>query len=92
MIVLNPYNGSIEFAKAFDTYKSSLEFENFIKSDFGSKLSKSNLIMIIACKDDCVTNLSAKAKKWLYELGSKQISEVQYRQGYALIRNSDLSI
>ena len=38
--------------------------------------------------DDCATMLSEKAKAWLKALGSKEISNVGYRQGFAFIGRS----
>ena len=33
MLVLNPFDGSIEWAKVFDTHRSSREIDDFIKYD-----------------------------------------------------------
>ena len=42
-------------------------------------------IILAACKDDCVTNLSQKAKLWFQSLGSKEINKLKYRQGFSFI-------
>ena len=38
-----------------------------------------------ACKDDCVTKLSEKGKKWFQSMGSKEIAHLEYHQGFAFI-------
>ena len=69
MVVLSPEDGCIMFAKVFDTYKSSESLDLFILDD----LIPCGRIVAIACKDDCVTNLSNTAKTWLESMGSKKI-------------------
>ena len=80
IVVFNPVSSKIESAKTFDTYKSSVEFENFIKTPI-----RNGHIVAAACKDDCVTNLSEKSKAWFREIGSKEIDKLEYRQGFAFI-------
>ena len=67
-------------AEVFDTYKSSDSFDVFIQSSVTP-----GFIIAVACKDECVTNLSYAAKEWFKSLGSKQIWNLKYRQGFALI-------
>ena len=67
-------------AKAFDTYKSSVELQKFI--DVGVPPRH---MIIAACKDDCVTNLSQSCKQWFVDMGSDEIMKLQYRQGWAFI-------
>lgn len=57
IIVVNPDNGKVEMATAFDTYKTSYVFDAFI-----AKAMPDGYIVIAACKDDCVTKLSETAK------------------------------
>ena len=64
MVVLNPTSGKVQLAKAFDTYQSSNELDKVIPT-----ISDSSIV-IAACQDDCVTNLSIKAKQWLHDYGS----------------------
>ena len=42
-------------------------------------------IVVAACKDDCVTNLSTAGKKWFFDMGSKEIWNLGYRQGFSFI-------
>ena len=58
LVIFDMKQGSIEYNMCFDTYKSSQVFERFID---GVVISKGSVV-IIACKDDCVTNLSDKCK------------------------------
>ena len=48
-----PENGYVLWAKVFDTYKTSEELDRFIHG-----AAAEGDIVIAACKDDCVTNLS----------------------------------
>ena len=41
--------------------------------------------MAAACRDDCITNMSEKGKKWFEDMGSLEIKELGYRQGFAFI-------
>ena len=56
-------------AQVFDTYKTSQKLDNFI--NYFPSYQEQDLIVIAACMDDCVTNLSELAKKWFEDLGSK---------------------
>ena len=67
MVVLNPQSGQVQFAKAFDTYQSSAELDKAI-----GKIAD-NSIVIAACQDDCVTNLSQSGKQLFRSMGSQQI-------------------
>ena len=42
-------------------------------------------IVVAACKDECVTKLSLKAKYWFKEMGSTEIMDLRYREGFAFI-------
>ena len=58
--MINRISGRVEVAKAFDTYKRSDTFNEFISDEgiaFGS-------IIVAACMDDCITNMSREAKSW----------------------------
>ena len=55
-MILNPFSGQIEFAKVFDTYKSSETFDSFVCEHVPLKY-----IVVAACKDDCVSQLSKQA-------------------------------
>ena len=54
IVVINPANGKTRFTRVFDTYKSSDELDKFITLN----AIPLGYIIIAACKDDCVTNLS----------------------------------
>ena len=80
IVIINPTNGKVEFAKAFDTYKSRVAFDVFI----GKYIPKGHII-VAACKDECYTNLSHNAQRWFANMGSKEISNLEYRLGFAFI-------
>ena len=42
-------------------------------------------IVVAASKDDCMTSLSQKARHFFAKMGSKEIWNLAYRQGYAFI-------
>ena len=82
IVVINPLDCSVVFAKVFDTYASSDGFDNFIRT---SKIPE-GFIIVAACKDDCTAKLSDKAKTWFTtNMGSKEISQLFYRCGFAFI-------
>ena len=56
LVVFNPFECVIAMAKVFDTYKSSQELEQYIDQ------IPAHSIIVAACKDECVTNLSEKCK------------------------------
>ena len=70
IVVVNPWSGNVDLAKAFDTNETSKYFDHFIKSaNFPD-----DYIIIAACKSDCFTKLSYNAKKWFCTMcGSKEI-------------------
>ena len=78
--VVNPANGRVEYAKTFDTYKSSATLDAFI-----SLMTLKNYIIVAACIDECVNNLSENAKKWFGNMGSKCIRKLQYRYSFVFI-------
>lgn len=82
IVIINPFNGMVEVAKVFDTYKDSDGFDTFIKS---LKNIPNGSIIVAACEDECITHLSQKGKEWFINMGSKEIESVEYRQGYAFI-------
>ena len=57
IVIINQDNGKIELAKVFDTYESSDDFDKFIDSG----IPKGHII-VAACKDECVKNMSLKGK------------------------------
>ena len=46
---------------------------------------KKGNIVAIACKDDCYKNLSDKAISWLKDMGSAEIENLGYRDGFAFV-------
>ena len=72
----------VEVAKVFDTYKDSDAFDTFIETL--AKIPVGSII-VAACEDECITHLSSKGKQWFIDMGSKEIENVEYRQGYAFI-------
>ena len=67
-MIINPANGTVEFAKVFDTYKHSNSFDDFI-----FKGIPEGYIVAAACKDECVTQLSLTGKLWFETMGSEEI-------------------
>lgn len=53
IVIINPIDGKVVFAQAFDTCKSSSAFELFTEKDIPP-----GYIVVAACEDDCVLNLS----------------------------------
>ena len=45
-------------------------------------------IIIAACQDDCVTNMSDNVKTWFESLGSEIIYQLGHRQGFVFIGKS----
>lgn len=80
IVVFNPFQGIVNVAKVFDTYKSSYQFGEFIAQQIPDEH-----IVIAACKDDCTQNLSNEGKLWFASMGSEEIWKLHYRQGFALI-------
>lgn len=74
MVLINPYNGIVELARVFDTYKSCGAFEAFIDKEIPR-----GYIICAACMDDCASNLSENAKRWFEMFGSKEIRNIKYR-------------
>ena len=83
IVLVNPSDGKVEMAQVFDTYKTSETLEVFIGGM--PALLRDGMIVIAACKDDCVMNLSVKAKSWFASMGSKEIGDLEYRQSFAFI-------
>ena len=77
IVVINPKTAKIEFAKVFDTFKGSTEFDSFIANDQGK--IKPGSIIAAACKDDCARNLSDYGKAWFVNMGSMEILKLKYR-------------
>lgn len=80
IVIINPETGKVDTAQVFDTYKSSQEFETFIYK--GDSFITINVtppeghIVVAACSDDCVSNLSPICKRWLANMGNEEINNV----------------
>ena len=46
------------------------------------------MIIVAACKDECVNHLSNKCKLWFTAMGSKEIWKLKYRRGFVFIGTS----
>ena len=53
IVIINRANSRVMIGRVFDTYKSSKAFEEFIAEPIPD-----GYIIVAACQDDCVTNLS----------------------------------
>lgn len=80
IVVINPNTQKVELAKAFDTHDSPKSFDAFITQDL-----LQGHIVVAACKDDCVSNLSASGKRWFSDMGSVAITDLKPSQGFAFI-------
>lgn len=80
IVIFNPVSGMVQWAKAYDTYKSVQAFDEFIDNPIPA-----GYIIIAACMDECATNLSKQAKFWFSNMGSKEIADIEYRQAFAFI-------
>ena len=81
VVLVNPQTGEVELAKAFDTYKAATDFDKFVLN----KWRWHGYIVAAACKDECAAKLSLKAKYWFQRMGSKEIWNLGYRQGFSFI-------
>ena len=73
-------SGQIELSQTFDTYKSSVNFD-----EFTSKPLPAGKIVIAACKDECTKNLSEGGRKWFSKIGSWEIWNLKYRESFVII-------
>lgn len=80
-MVIEPEDGTVKVAKCFDTYTSSQNLNAFIRSD----LIPDGHIVVAACMDECVNNLSTQVMEWFAGMGSKDVWSLEYRQGFAFI-------
>ena len=86
IVIINPFNGKVEFAKAFDTHESSAAFDRFIFESIPR-----GYILAAACRDECLLGLSQEAKEFFANaLGSREIWYLKYRQGFAFIGKAHL--
>ena len=53
IVVINSYDGKVEMTKVFDTYKTSEGFHEFIDHAIPE-----GHIIVAACQDECMSNLS----------------------------------
>ena len=79
-MIIDPKKGILVDAKVFDTYKSSASLDHFLSNDIPK-----GYIVIAACKDDCISNLSQKAKQWFIDQGSDEINLLKYRESFVFI-------
>lgn len=66
IVVINPNNGYIMFARAFDTYDTSEHLDHFVTNYVVPEW----YIIVAACNDDCFESLSILSKMWFANLGS----------------------
>ena len=74
IVVINPHNGKIEQARAFDTYKYAERLDDFVDNDVPK-----GYIVVAACKDECTAALSFKNKSLFGAMGSQLIWKLEYR-------------
>ena len=79
LVVVNPNNGKIFLAKAFDTLLTSAPLESALNSiPFG-------FIIAIGIKDEGTRRLSSKVKRFFKDIGSTEIDKIKYRGSWAFI-------
>ena len=79
IVVIDPKNGEIEWARVFDTHESSEEFEEFC-----GKIQQGHIV-VAACKEDCQKNMSNGIKNFFAYMGSTQIWNLKYQSLFAFI-------
>ena len=57
LVIINPLNGAVELSQVFDTYKGDHKLPSV-----STRYIPPGYIIVAACKDDCVTQLSEKDK------------------------------
>ena len=83
IVVINTTTGQVETAKVFDTYESSASFDEFISTEIPA-----GHIVIAVAKDEVSTNLSEAGMQWFLDMGSEEIRNLDYREGFAFIGQS----
>ena len=82
MVVINPQaNFTVMISQVFDTYKLTEKLDLFIKGNYVEK----GYIVVAACKDDCSTKLTTEHRNWFAEFGSKEIWNLDYRDGFVFV-------
>ena len=61
-------------ARAFDSFNNDHWFDDFVKCELPE-----GHIVVAACKDECISNMSSEGKKWFEKMGSKEMNNVKYR-------------
>ena len=79
IVIINTI-GNVESAKVFDTHTTSLRLNEFVSTGVPE-----GYIVVAACNDDCVTQMSHKGKIFFANMGSKSIWELGYKCGWAFI-------
>ena len=82
IILINGEDGTIDHAKAYDTYESSRKLEEFIDSPLARTKGH---IVVAACKDECSQQLSHKVEDWFISMGAEEIVNLYYRLSYVFI-------
>ena len=77
-MVINPENGHVKWSLVFD---GSRGFEGFIEK----RLVPDGFIVVAACMDDSVSELSYAGRKWFSEMGSTEIWSLDSRRSFAFI-------
>ena len=59
IVMIDPSTGKVLSSQVFDTYKTSENINSFIKD---IKEESKGHIVVVACKDECVTSMSKECK------------------------------
>ena len=79
---INPEDGHVEWALAFDTYKGMDHMDAFLGETIDKKSGlyiKNGWVIAAACKDECTKSLHTRAKIWFTCMGSAEIQSLTYR-------------
>lgn len=80
LVVINPLNGNVVLARVFATYQTSEELDQCICQSIPD-----GHIVVAACMDDCVEELSQLAKDWFISMGSQDIKTLGIGKSFVFI-------
>jgi hypothetical protein len=82
VVALDPFKHELLLNSAYDTYGDAKASKRFVK-DF-KRLPKGSVI-VIGVRDEASKRLSGEAKEVIKALGSEEILNLNFRQGFAFI-------
>jgi len=82
VVALEPFKHEIVLNQAYDTYGDAKASKRFVK-DF--KRLPTGSVIVIGVKDEASNKLSGEAKDVFAALGSKEVANLKFREGFAFI-------